>query len=686
MEDDIKKILLVEDEPVIALLETQQLRNECYSVTHVNSGEKAVEIINKKCDNFDIILMDIDLGDGMDGTMAANEILSNHDIPVLFLSSHTEKEVVSKTEKITSYGYVVKNSGIRVLDASIKMAFKLFDAHRDLKERKQRIKAVNSELQQTIEELQSTNCELEAVNEHLVESEKLIMERDYLLSLTGSIAKVGGWEFDVRTSRFAWTDEVARIHDFLPGTAPDLEFILGLYSDESRRRIKQIADDALIHGRPFDAELEILTPAGNRRHLRTRGRAVNGGGSAVKIQGVLQDISDRKSTENELRKINRIYTVISLINKLIVREKDINSLFSESCRITVDEGGFRMAWIGLVDEKEEAVMPWAWSGHEEGYLSLIKKISVKDVPEGRGPTGTAIREGRFFWCNDIVNDPVMTPWREEAVKRGYRSSIALPIVSEGKVIGAFSIYSGRPFFFNEEEIRLLTEVTGDIGFAVEKIRADEQRMRDEASLHRLLSQRTILMKELHHRVKNNLGIISGLLSLEKERITDEKSRLILADMRSRISSITGIYEQLYLSDDVAHIELHIYIRDLADSIINSYLPDTGRIILGTELAEIKLETRRAVPLGLILNELITNSLKYAYPGDARGELNIRLEFSGSFACLHVSDSGAGLPVELDPYTTESMGFMLVRMLAEQIGGSVEVDGNNGTSVNVFFGL
>ncbi len=127
-----KNILLVEDQILIAMNESFQLRQHGYNVIHVLSGEKAIDTVQKANESFDLILMDIDLGRGIDGTQAAQEIQKEHNIPVLFLSSHTEKDVVEKTEKITSYGYVAKNSGITVLDASIKMAFKLFEAHKNI--------------------------------------------------------------------------------------------------------------------------------------------------------------------------------------------------------------------------------------------------------------------------------------------------------------------------------------------------------------------------------------------------------------------------------------------------------------------------------------------------------------------------------------------------------------------------
>jgi len=119
-----KTILLVEDEILIASMEKRQLEQEGYRVLHVTSGEKAIETVRGAKEAVDIILMDINLGPGMDGTEAAEEILRTHDLPLVFLSSHTEREVVRKTEEITNYGYIVKNSGITILDASIRMAFK----------------------------------------------------------------------------------------------------------------------------------------------------------------------------------------------------------------------------------------------------------------------------------------------------------------------------------------------------------------------------------------------------------------------------------------------------------------------------------------------------------------------------------------------------------------------------------
>lgn len=160
-----KTLLLVEDEATVAIAEKRTLERFGYSVVTVSSGERAVEAIETTAD-IDLVLMDIDLGSGMDGTEAAKRILSRHELPIVFLSSHTEPEFVERTEGITSYGYIVKNSPDTVLDASIKMAFKLFEAHRDVAEQSRRVKSRNEELRVMNEKLAWWHELMEYVVQH----------------------------------------------------------------------------------------------------------------------------------------------------------------------------------------------------------------------------------------------------------------------------------------------------------------------------------------------------------------------------------------------------------------------------------------------------------------------------------------------------------------------------------------
>ncbi|MFV5700906.1 PAS domain S-box protein [Flavobacterium sp. XS2P12] len=202
----------------------------------------------------------------------------------------------------------------------------------------------------------------------------------------------------------------------------------------------------------------------------------------VICHGIITDITESIRAEQKLIKANRLYLFISQINQMIVHTTDEEALFREACTIAVDIGKFRMAWIGTIDEDTKKLIPVMIAGEDSGYLSIIKKISVEDIPEGRGPGGTSMREGRSVICNDIENDSMMQPWIKEALERGYFSSMAVPIKKFGKVIGAFSFYADEKNFFDAEEIALLEEATSDVAFALEILEKEDLRKKAEQSV------------------------------------------------------------------------------------------------------------------------------------------------------------------------------------------------------------
>ncbi len=200
------------------------------------------------------------------------------------------------------------------------------------------------------------------------------------------------------------------------------------------------------------------------------------------ISVFIKNITERKKAEEKILKANRLYFFISQVNQMIVRTTNQETLFKEACRIAVELGKFSLAWIGLVDEATESVVPVVYAGEENKYLSEIKPISIKDIPEGHGPTGQAIRNGQYYICNDIEADPAMDPWKDAALSRGYRSSMSLPIIKSGKVVGAFSFYAPVKNFFDDSEIALLEEATGDVAFALEVFEKEEMRRKAEQGI------------------------------------------------------------------------------------------------------------------------------------------------------------------------------------------------------------
>jgi PAS domain S-box-containing protein len=203
----------------------------------------------------------------------------------------------------------------------------------------------------------------------------------------------------------------------------------------------------------------------------------------VICHGIVTDITERLEEEQKLLKVNRLYSFISQINQVIVRATNEEMLFKEACTIALEVGKFKMAWIGLIDSKTEKVLPVMISGTDKGYFSDIKMISTnKDIPQGRGPVGVAIRGAKKVVCNDIENDPIMLTWKEEALSRGYQSLIALPLKKLGKVIGVFSFYASEKNFFDAEEIELLEKATDDVSFALEVFDKEVQNRKAEEAV------------------------------------------------------------------------------------------------------------------------------------------------------------------------------------------------------------
>ena len=238
------------------------------------------------------------------------------------------------------------------------------------------------------------------------------------------------------------------------------------------RSASAIAEEKFINinGVPFDVEIKAIPTLYKHKPA---------------VQVIVHDITLRKKAALELNKINRVYALISQINNLIIRTHNQEELFQEICNIAVNFGKFRMSWIGLLNENHKIITA-AFAGYEKGYFTNSNVTTILDVPEGRGPTGIATREGRTVICNDIANDKMMRPWRKDTLERGYLSVISIPIIVRNKIIGAFNLYSEEiNFFSSEEEISLLEKIILNIAFALESILIEEDRKRTEEKIRQL---------------------------------------------------------------------------------------------------------------------------------------------------------------------------------------------------------
>jgi PAS domain S-box-containing protein len=218
-------------------------------------------------------------------------------------------------------------------------------------------------------------------------------------------------------------------------------------------------------------------------------------------ESVERQLAETSEQTRRLHHANRLYAVLSAVNRAITRKPGLQELIEEICRILVETGEFRMVWFGGPDP-EGWVTPVATFGDTLGYLATIR-ISVHDIPEGRGPTGSALRENHPVICNNIPTNPAMFPWRDQAAHNGFNSSASFPVLLPTGVIACLTLYSTESDFFSNDEELLLREICTDIGYALEFIAAEVRRIDAEA---RLEQERTLL--------KTLVGTIPDLIWLK----------------------------------------------------------------------------------------------------------------------------------------------------------------------------
>jgi PAS domain S-box-containing protein len=228
----------------------------------------------------------------------------------------------------------------------------------------------------------------------------------------------------------------------------------------------------------------------------------------------------------------------------------------------------------------------------------------------------------------------------------------------------------------EQRVRDRTEALSKANEALEEENA--QRLEAEGKLKASYDEKVTLLKEIHHRVKNNLQIIASLLNLQSRYIKDETTLAAIRESQNRVKAMALVHEKLYRSEDIAHISLHDYIKFLGTGLFQFYDARSRGIQFTLEIHDVDVDIDAAIPLGLIINELISNSLKYAFPEGRKGEISISVKKEDHTLTVLFRDTGTGIPVDLDWRNTQSLGLRLVITLVDQMNGTVELDRSSGT--------
>ncbi len=214
-----------------------------------------------------------------------------------------------------------------------------------------------------------------------------------------------------------------------------------------------------------------------------------------------------------------------------------------------------------------------------------------------------------------------------------------------------------------------------------------ERRTAQAQLEVALAEKTVLLKEVHHRVKNNLQVVSSLLNLQGRQTQEPHAQAVLAESHGRVMAMSLIHQLLYERDDFARIDLAEYLQRLVTLVREGHQPEYQRVALELDLNKIYLDLERAVPCGLVVNELLTNAYKHAFPNGRSGKIKVSLhDVAVNEALLSICDDGVGLPAGMDALRAKSLGLQLVPLLTDQLGGRVSVGGNPGTRFDIQFSL
>ena len=262
---------------------------------------------------------------------------------------------------------------------------------------------------------------------------------------------------------------------------------------------------------------------------------------------------------------------------------------------------------------------------------------------------------------------------------GIFSIMDVPIWLEGKLLGVLchENFKIRHWTFEDQDFASSLAHLISLGLEASK------RKKAEENLKASLKEKEILMKEIHHRAKNNLTIISSLLNLQSRHINDKEALNVFKESQNRARSMALIHEKLYRSDDLRKIDFGEYIRSLTIELFNSYRASQG-IELNMNITNIDLDINTAVPLALIVNEIVTNSLKYAFPDKKTGNVSVSFGKDDDELKLIVEDNGIGFPMDLDFRNTNSLGMQLVNSLTEQIKGNIKLERDEGTKFIIDF--
>ncbi|MEA5582557.1 PAS domain S-box protein [Nodularia harveyana UHCC-0300] len=462
-------------------------------------------------------------------------------------------------------------------------------------------------------------------------AEAALAKSEEQFRLTLEFTEIGIWDWNILTGEVIWNNKHYELFDLDPETTiPGYEVWRNAIHPEDVNIVEKAVLNALQQNINYEpAEYRVIHADGTVHWLSGRGRGIyNQAGDPIRMLGIVMDISDRKRAAQMLE-LQAVITSNMAEGICLIRDTDgiivyTNPKFEQM--FGYESGELINQHVSIVNYDTELLTS------ESVYQAIT--ATIRQYGEFTYQIHNVKKDGTPFWCRATTST-----------------------------------------FQHSEYGKVLVSIQQDI---------TEQKQADE-KIKTSLKEKEVLLQEIHHRVKNNLGIVSGLLQMQCRRIEDTQAKAILKDSQNRIASIALVHEKMYRSEELADIDFAEYIPDLTTHLFDSYNVSSNRIQLNIQVDHASLDIETAIPCGLIINELVSNALKYAFPDDNFGEIQVNFyQESPGKLTLIIRDNGIGLPAEFDHHKTKTLGLTLVHGLVKQLRGNLKINFDQGTEFKITF--
>jgi len=497
-----------------------------------------------------------------------------------------------------------------------------------------------------------------------------------------------------------------------------------LYGYSSKEAIGSISHDLLKTQHPFELKefLEKLAEykiwSGEIIQYTKDGREIIVESRFQLIQDTLgrriviecnRDITKRKKSDEELLRLNRALQALSHSDRALTHAKDETEYLEEVCKFIIEDCGYLLVWIGFVENDEnKTVRPVAYSGFEEGYIETLC-ITWADRERGRGPTGTAVRTGEICACRNILTDHKFEPWREEAIKRGYASVVALPLINDSNIFGVLTIYSSEPVPFSEDEINLLADLADDVSYGITTLRLSDEKFKADEILEKTMIELKRSNKELEqfayvasHDLQEPLRMVSSFTQLLEKQYKDELDETAVEYINFAVDGAKRM--QLLINDLLAYSRVTrksnefemVNLEKVLDEVLFNLeivIDENQAIITRKSLPEIQSDYGQMVQL---FQNLIGNALKYR--SEETPEIHISALKEDDNWLFSVEDNGIGIESEYfeqifqifrrlhthDEHKGTGIGLAITKRIVEHHSGRIWVESELGKCSTFYF--